>query len=48
MGFVFSSIEAEEKVLRKNEWQNEIYEAIEDIDDINSEEGRKSLAKLTE
>ena len=48
MGFVFSSIEAEEKVLRKNEWHNEIYEAIEEIDDINSEEGRKSLAKLTE
>ena len=26
----------------------ELAEAIEEIDDINSEEGRKSLAKLTE
>ena len=48
MGFVFSSIEAEEKVLRKDENRNEIYEAIEDIDDIKSEAGLKKLAELTE
>ena len=48
MGNVFTAIENEEKELRLSERRTELYQEIDDIWDIKSEEGREELKQITE
>ena len=46
--FVFSAIEQEEKALRMQEDRNNIYEQINEIEDIQTDAGKREIAYLTE
>ena len=48
MGNMFSAIEQEEKALRMQEDRNAIYEQINEIEDMQTDAGRRELAYLTD
>ena len=48
MGNMFTAIEQEEKALRMQEDRNSIYEQINEIEDMQTDAGRRELAYLTE